>query len=214
VNVRTAVHRAAPFVVAALIVGTIIGVASGVETIETDPNDTRGSLDIRRVHYAWVPGAVPTWEVRTREAWTAHLLWDRGYTFVEFDTRGDERADFYVLVYSDGRRMRGAMFEILPARDRRIRSLAVGRPNRSTAVVGFGWSSLEFGPHRTTFRWWVTTSFSGDGCRRSCVDVAPDDGGIEEWRPGFSPTPTPTTSTPAPTTTQPGSTTTGPTPTA
>lgn len=203
---RLLLHRIAPFAVAIALVAAIVGVASSAVTDELDPNDTRGALDVRRIHYEWTPGAVPSWQVRSFDGWTARLLWDRGYTYVEFDTRADPAVDFYVMVYSNGRRVKGALFEVRPNRDLHLRDLKVGRPDRATVVIRFAWTELEYGATRETFRWWVTTSYTGDGCRRSCTDHAPDTGGIEEWRPGMSPTPSPTTTT---TTTSSTTTTTG-----
>ena len=190
--IRRIVVGAVPFVVAAALVLAMTAIASGVTTTQDDANDTRGSLDVRRVSYHWVKGAAPSWEVRSFHTFTARGLWDRGYLYVEFDTRGDERGDFYALLYSDGRRMRGQLFRTGALRDAHIRPVQVRRPDRSSVAVRVPWSWLRFGPSRQVIRWWVTTSFTNATCQHSCADHAPDEGAIEDVLPGGSPSPSPT----------------------
>ena len=69
--------------------------------------------------------------------------------YVEFDTRGDERADFYALLFSDGRRMRGELFRTGALRDAQVRPVSVRRPDRSSVAVRVPWSWMRFGPSRT-----------------------------------------------------------------
>jgi hypothetical protein len=70
----------------------------------------------------------------------------------------------------------------------------VRRKTSNGASVSVPIKSLEFGGFRTSYFWWATTTFTSDRCRRTCVDRAPDDGSVEQWRPGMSPTPTPSPS--------------------
>ena len=192
--IRRILVGAVPFAVAGLLVLAMAAIASGVTTTETDGNDTRGTLDIRRVTYRWAKGAAPAWEVRTFHTWAQRGMWDRGYFFVEFDTRGDERADFYALLFSDGRRMRGELFRTGALRDARVRPVSVRRPDRSSVQVRVPWSWMRFGPSRTLIRWWVTTSFTNATCQHACADHAPNVDAIEDWLPGESPTPSPSPS--------------------
>ncbi len=195
------VRGALPFLVAAAVVSTMVA-ALAVRTTMDDPNDTAGVLDVRRARYEWVPGISPRWTVLTFSTWSEAFVWDRGYLFVELDTRGDPGADYYTLLYSDGRRMRGTLFRVGALRDARVADVAVRRTNHSSIEVAIPWGRMRFGPSRETFTWWVSTSLSGEVCPRPCMDRAPDEGGSEEWRPGYSPTPTPTpTPTPSPTST-------------
>ena len=163
-----------------------------------DANDTKGLLDIRRVE---MPKG-GHWKVTSWVRWKTETLWDRGFTFVYLDTFGGSRADYYVLVSSNGRKLTGVLHRD-PERgnDRRIRAVRARHPSAKVVTVAIPMDRLR---RRDTglFRWYVLTTMSGDNCRRVCFDRAPDSGSIAEPGPGPTPTvPTPTvTVTPTPTT--------------
>ena len=50
---------------------------------------------------------------------------------------------------------------------------------------------LTFGASRAFYRWWTETIFTGELCRRTCHDHAPNGDPVLQWRPGMSPSPSP-----------------------
>jgi hypothetical protein len=166
----------------------------------TDPPDTPGPLDVRLVRFAHPRAEPPNWTVITASSWTVGSLWDRGYVFVQLDTYGGEPADHYALIRSDGLTLRADLFEVAKGagRDVRLRSLTVWRKANDSVSVKIPLKAMSFGPLRTYYRWWVVTSLTSEKCPRGCLDRAPDEGSIQQWRPGMSPTPSPTVS-PSPT---------------
>jgi hypothetical protein len=184
----------------ATVIATIAAVALATHAPIGDPDDTRGPLDVRRVRLLHDDGP-PEWTVVTFSRWTTRSIWDRGHVFVFLDTIGDSDADYFAHIRSNGRRLLGALWRIPAkhgARDRWLRSLVAWRDSGRRASVRVPLGSMNIGPSRTFFRWWVYTSFVGDRCRSTCIDRAPNTGSRQQWLPGFSPSPSPT-DTPSPT---------------
>jgi hypothetical protein len=186
------------WVVAALAV--VVSVAALVPLLATarhaalrDANDTKGVLDIRRVEMT--KGA--RWKVTSWIRWKTEDVWDRGFTFVYLDTFGGSRADYYVLVSSNGRKLTGVLHRDPPrGDDRRIRTVRTRHPNGKVVNVAVPLNRLRR-RDGGVFRWYVLTMISGDNCRRFCFDRAPDSGTVAE--PGPRPTPTVPTPTVTPT---------------
>lgn len=156
-----------------------------------DPNDTRGSLDVRRVWFE--PEADPIrWTIVTFSPWTAELTRDRGFVFVFLDTMGDPRFDYHALIQSNGRHLSGSLWRD-PKRgpDVRLLALDVRRDSDLNVVVRIPLGPLEIGGVRTVYRWSVVATFTGRVCRATCVDRVPDEGTFEQQI--GTPTPTPTT---------------------
>jgi hypothetical protein len=170
----------------------------------TDPDDVGGVLDVREVRFDDPTGGPPSWTVITASPWTVGALWDRGYVFVELDTKGSEPADYYALVRSDGRSLLGELFKAARRAgkpDRHVADLTVWRKGHDGVSVKVPLKAMEFGRSRSFYRWWIVTSLTGEKCVATCIDRAPDEGGVQEWRPHMSPAPTPTptpTATPSP----------------
>ncbi len=155
-----------------------------------DPNDTHGPLDVRRVFQAGKKR--PTWRVRTGPRWRAKRLYERGFTLVYLDTFGEPRADYYALIRSNGKRMRGSLHRdrTAPKPDRRISGLMVWRRDRRSVSVRVPLRKVFVPSRRDSFRWHVRTVTISRRCRSAaCLDRAPDRGAIE--RPLEEPTPTP-----------------------
>lgn len=171
--------------------------AMGADRGLTDPNDTPGILDVHRVVFEDLRGEAPAWTVITASGWRIGPLWDRGYVFVELDTMGREPADYYALVRSDGNALRGELYRVVTRRgrhDARVADLTVWRKGPASVSVKVPLKLMAFGANRVDYRWWVVTTLTGTKCPSTCVDRVPDEGSVQAWLPGRSPTPTPSPS--------------------
>jgi hypothetical protein len=181
----------APFACAVITVALIAAIAGAHDTDITDPNDTRGKLDIQEVRLAHQPGP-PRWAIVTFGEWRTKQIWDRGYLIVMLDTRRGVAAEHYLLVRSTGPTLVGSLWRIRSVGpDSYLGSAPVKRWSRRNATVQVRLSRLEFGASRTFYRWWTETLFTSDLCRRTCHDRAPDVDAVLQWRPGMSPSPPP-----------------------
>ena len=191
------VRRVVPFVAAAaLIAGVVAAIAlAGPNTVQ-DPNDTRGILDVKTVRFRHPSGEPPAWKIVTFDGWSPRKIWDRGYLYVLLDTGGGETAEYAAQVRSDGRRVSGVLYRLGKgdARDVVVSSLSAGKSGAASASIRIPLKRLRFGEHRTYYRWWSVTTLSGEICPSVCIDRAPDSGSVLRYRPGMSPTPSPTTS--------------------
>jgi len=184
----------APFVAALVTVAAMALVAGAHHSDSSDPNDTRGKLDVREVRFAHSPGP-PAWTVLTYPNWTTGDIWDRGYILVMLDTEAGTPAEHYLLVRSTGASLVGSLWRARNVGpDTFLGSVPVKRLSPRSASAQVGLFRLTFGEKRTFYRWWIETLFTSDTCRRTCHDRAPDKGGIVQWRPGMSPTPSPSPS--------------------
>lgn len=184
---------AAPFAAAAATVVTIALVAGAHDTDVTDPNDTKGKLDVRRVRLDH-DTKTPRWTVVTASRWTNREMWDRGFIEVLLDTRRDEAAEYYLLVRTNRSRLEGSLWRLQRVGpDSYLGTLRVSRPSRRSATVEVQLWRLEFGDKRDFYRWWVHTVITSSVCPRTCHDVAPNGDPVLQWRPGRSPTPSVTT---------------------
>ena len=188
-------RRILPFLIGTLVVAiaaATLAMAGGTRAQVDDPNDVGGALDVRRVWFDPLAGP-PRWTVLTFAAWDVEQIRDRGFVFVFLDTAGAERDDYYALLRADGSRLTGALWrDSVRGADVRIRSLGVMREDGSSLAVGVPVGPL-LGPFRTSYAWWVVTTFTGQVCRATCVDRVPDSGVFDE--PVGSPT---ATATPSP----------------
>jgi hypothetical protein len=159
----------------------------------TDPNDTRGLLDVHEVRFRDADGSPPSWTVITFSDWTPRKLWDRGYVLLNLDTLGTAETDYYALVRADRDRLRGSMWRHrTEAPDVRLFNVEVHKRGDHGVAVWVPLRRLVIGAHRSVYRWSVTTLFTGGTCRRTCVDLAPDDSMVEQPIATSSPTPSPT----------------------
>jgi hypothetical protein len=143
-----------------------------------DRNDTPGRMDISDVRYDHEIGDPPSWRVVTYAEWRPRQIWDTGFVWLELDTRYGDASDYYVLVRASRDRMLADLFRVATragANDHRMMAVDVSRPSSRAVAVRVPLSQLVFGEARTTFRWWVESSFTGDTCRAVCFDLAPDD---------------------------------------
>jgi hypothetical protein len=178
----------------ALVVG-VSAVSFAVSSQLRDPNDTSGALDVRLVKFNHPKGEPPSWTVLTFTTWKIGQMWDRGYVFLEFDTEGQEAADHYAVVRSDGRSMQGELFRVATRAgrpDQKIADLKVWRKSLDGVSVTVPLKRMDFGPYRDYYRWWIVTTLTADKCPNTCLDRVPDDGSVQQWLPGASPPPSAT----------------------
>lgn len=188
--------RLVPFV-ATVLTAVLVGVALARAPVPLeDPNDTLGPMDVLTVTFDGV--GTPTWAVTMQKPWRIRATWDRAFAFVYLDVVGDTRGDYYAIVRSAGNDVVGSLWRD-PKRghDVRVRPLEVLWRSSRELALSIPLAAMDIGAFRSIYRWWVVTTFSGEICRSTCVDRAPDEGAVEELLPGASPTPTPT---PTPTT--------------
>jgi hypothetical protein len=187
---------ALPFLAAgvAVLVAVVAIATPRLHTDLNDPDDTKGPLDIRRVRLDHEGPTEVT--VFTFSDWTAQSMWDRGNAYVFLDTIGREPADYFIVVRSTGSKLQASLWRDRRARrDVFLRNVKVRRKAPDSLTVRIPVKKLEFGGQRDAYFWWAVTSFTGRICRRTCLDRAPNEGAVEQWRPGHSPTPTTTSTT-------------------
>jgi hypothetical protein len=183
------VRVVAPFAAALVTVVAMALVAGAHHTDLVDRNDARGKLDVREVRLRH-EGTPPFWSVVTFAEWGVREMWDRGYVMVLLDTAKGEAAEYYLLVRSNGRAMEGSLWRVRAVGpDSRLGTVEVRRLSRRSVSVQVGLFRLTFGEKRDFYRWWVHTTYTSDVCRRTCHDRAPNRGGVVQWRPGRSPSP-------------------------
>lgn len=144
-----------------------------------DPNDTRGVLDVRRVH---VDGtARPRYTILTVARWSTADIYDRGFLLVYLETFGDERYDYYALVRSNGRTMEAVLYRDRPnKRDLPMGEINAYRAGKNGVAVRIPLDRLRFPAERVFYVWRVETLMTNPRCRRVCFDRAPDEGGVIE----------------------------------
>ena len=191
---RRPVRTIAPFAGAAITVALVAAVAGAHDADITDPDDTRGKLDIQQVRHVHETGPL-RWAFVTFSEWGTKQIWDRGYLIVMLDTRSGVAPEYYMLVRSAGTTLVGSLWRIRSVGpDSYLGPAPVKRWSLRNATVEVGLSRLEFGASRTFYRWWAETLFTSDLCRRTCHDRAPDVDSVLQWRPGISPSPSPSPS--------------------
>jgi hypothetical protein len=128
----------------------------------------------------------------THNAWSSRSLWDRGYLLVQLDTLAGQRFDYFALVSSKGAGMRAALFRDRARKpDYRVARLGVWRINKRGVKVRIPLGKTRIAKGRSFFRWKARTLFTGKGCRRTCVDIAPLGAIKEPLGPQPSPSPSP-----------------------
>ncbi|HEV2756043.1 MAG TPA: hypothetical protein VG318_09745 [Actinomycetota bacterium] len=168
-------------------------IASADHSHVVDANDTKGPFDVRRVI---VRGTrTPRYDVVTFTRWSVAQVWDRSYGFVYFDTFGDEDPDYYVLVRSDGYRMRALLYRDRTRKnDRIIGKVKAWRPGKRSFAVKVPLRKMTFPQQRLVYFWWVQTLHTGTSCKRVCFDRAPNRERVAEPVPGAGQSPAPSPS--------------------
>ncbi len=157
--------------------------ASAVHQPVSDPNDTRGALDIRKVDVWGIER--PRFKIGTWGWWSARKIWDRGYLVVHFDSFGTGRFDYYALVRSTRYSLQGMLFRDYADRPDEVRAeLNVWRKSKRNVSVRVPLSLLRFTRPAREWGWKVETLWTSRDCRNVCFDWGPDEGRIYEPQPG------------------------------
>jgi hypothetical protein len=178
---------------ACLLLGTFAlpVLAAGLVAVD-DPNDTSGLLDVHEVRFVDGDGP-PAWTVITFNDWTVRQLWDRGYVLLYLDTLGSARPDYYVLVRAERTSLLATVWRDRTGdHDVKLFGVHARRRGDDGVQVEVPLRRLSIGDHRTLYRWSVLTLFTGNHCRRTCLDPAPDATMVEQPLPRVSPTATST----------------------
>ena len=162
------------FIALALTAAVFVGGAAGAHHLPVDDDsDERGLLDIKSVNVQGM--SEPRWKIDTWARWTRTDIWDAGYFLVYLDTFGGEHYDYYALVRSTGRRLRGTLVRHRKERpDYSVGKVLAWKPDRRSAAVQIPLDKMKRGENRATYAWYVESVFSGSRCRRVCFDWAPD----------------------------------------
>jgi hypothetical protein len=154
---------------------SFLGVAAAAPIQLNDPEDVKGVLDVRQVRKTGDQS--PVFKFITYEGWTVKKIWSRGFLMVEFDTRGDERVDFYALISPTHEHLDGEL-----VRDRRdkkdyvVANFGVWRKSRKSASFRIMLSKMTFGSSRVEYGWRAYTIWNNGNCMQACFDLVPDDG--------------------------------------
>lgn len=189
-------------IVALVVVGVVPMFASARHHSVPDPNDVKGSMDVRRIEVGGT-GKRPKWRVVTYGRWSAASIWDEGFAFLHLDTLGKPRPDYYVQVRSDGFGMEATLWRDRGQKNnQRIARLRIRRVDRRSFTVTVPLKKMKMPPARLDYHWFAKTIWTNtDDCPRACFDRIPDTGTVTEPIPGRSRPPSPTivpTSTPVP----------------
>jgi hypothetical protein len=160
------------------------GAAWAHHTDITDPNDTKGLLDIRQVKVGHHAGDPVEFTVITASTWKPLKIWDRGYIVIALDTIGDEREEYYVLIRAKWKDMEASLWWVpkdFGKPDVHVRALHVFRKTTDGVSVLLPplWK-LRFGEARTFYRWWVVSTLANDKCGHTCIDRAPNVRTVEQ----------------------------------
>lgn len=174
----------------------LVAGAQAAKTTVKDGNDANGPLDIEVVKRSGA-GKRPVFKIVTRSTFTPDQISQTGHLLINFDTRQDERTDYYAMVLTNHHRLVGHFFKDRnPKRDVKLRNFGVWRKNKRSVSFRIPLSWMKFGGKRFTYGWEAQTLFNGSSkCSKVCFDFAPDAGYQLEPIPGRTepePEPTPT----------------------
>ncbi len=163
-----------PVLAASVVAVTLLAaIPAQAATVVTDPSDTRGVLDVRRVELRGDKTA--RWLVKTYDGWGKRRLQDRGFVLVLMDTFATKRFDYYALLRSEGRDLKGSLWRDRKVKnDVRVRSLHTSHPGRKIAGIRVGLKDLR--KRQSHYRWQVETLRNGKSCPGVCFDRAPNSG--------------------------------------
>jgi hypothetical protein len=160
-------------VVGALVAVSLLAPARGEHKVVEDGNDTKGRADISKVRME--NDRPRKWIFKTFRVWKVNDFFEKGYFVVHLDTIGDKDFDYYVFVRAKRKRLSAALWR---ERDERDDVLVAHVNARKIAArlmgVSVPFNKLRFGKKRVNYRWLGRSIWSGNQCRRLCIDRAPN----------------------------------------
>ena len=176
VNLRRAIAAS----VTAATLFALVPQAAAHHMVVRDGDDTPGRLDVRRVE---VVGSSPrSWVIKTYQTWGARGIYDKGYLLIYLDTFGGDRFDYYVLIQSLKKKLKGSVWrDLRTANDFVVGPTTINRANRRTVRTTVPFRKLRMGKTRVDYRWHVRTLYSKRSCWKAvCIDRAPHGGPVVE----------------------------------
>lgn len=144
-----------------------------------DGDDVDGRLDLRAVEMR--EGQPRRWILKTHKAFSARRIFDRGYLLVYFDTYGSKRFDYYVLLRPYWSDIIGELYkDRRESNDELLAETKVRKPGKRAIVTTVPFRYMRQPETAVTYRWHARTLYTGRGCRRVCIDRAPDGRSVEE----------------------------------
>ena len=144
-----------------------------------DRDDVDGRLDLRAVEMR--NGPPRRWILETYGAFSANSIFDRGYLLVYLDTYGTDRFDYYVLLRPKRSKVVGVLFkDRKEASDQKLSRTKVHKPSKRSIITTVPFREMRRPDAALTYRWHARTIYTGRGCRRVCIDRAPDARAVEE----------------------------------
>lgn len=168
----------------ALVIGTLfvlasLAPASAEHLIVEDPNDTKGRADIERVKVE--KDGPRKWTIRTFRGWRVNDFFEKGWFFIQLDTVGDERFDYFVFVKAKRRRLGAAIWRDRENKDDvLVRHVNVRKVGKAVMRVSVPFDKIRVGEKRVQFRWYAKSLWSSPKCPRVCIDRAPNNRAVRE----------------------------------
>jgi Ca2+-binding RTX toxin-like protein len=137
-----------------------------------DANDSGGLADLERMIIGNAAGAA-TWSFQTFANLTISGMRDHAYFLVYLDTEGDEVAEYYALLRSNGSKMLAELRRD-NQNDTLVSSLSASKPAADTVRVTVPWSKMTIAADRAFIRWYAVTLYVSDACPDVCLDRVPE----------------------------------------
>jgi hypothetical protein len=161
--------------VVTIVVGSLVTAGAALAAYATDPNDTAGKLDLRRVTGTRTAGIV-TVTVRTWDSWQKGVLPQAGSPnrlFVLFDADGDGAAEYRARVVNAG----GALVALLTGEGQQFEPVPITRS--SGVQIRFSFPTDVLVDADETFAVAARSVYQGGLCSTACLDRAPNTGWID-----------------------------------
>jgi hypothetical protein len=156
-----------------VVFASLLSPASGNHDIVSDPNDTSGRADIRKIRM--VNDRPRKWVFRTWRNWQINDFFERGWFVLYLDTFGGGRFDYFVFVRATRRDLAGAVWRDFKKKDdRKVAGAGTKKIGKAHMRVSVPFRKMRIGGARLKFRWFGRSIWSGPHCRQLCLDRAPN----------------------------------------
>ena len=148
---------------------------------KSDPNDTRGALDIRKASFSHRHGVVHV-SLKTSGDWTAADLGEGSKTDkwlgFQFDSRGDDCAEYLVYVDEFGGRLGAKLYKwAQPSCGATSRSFVTNvHASRQDKTLKVKFAMRRLHPRDSYINWEAQSSNDMGTCTLNCEDDAPNHG--------------------------------------